>query len=264
MVDFSLTTTDNGRQVDSRSTIDILDYSEHLDKYGIEGSKITSLKFKVKASRDANVYLSSSPSMDSAMPFYDVNFGAHINTKTLLIRRKDNLLTTPFRKSWDTLIDRHCLNSSEFRDFWVSWDKGIVKHGRGTVIGDDLIGKWIDPNAFPVRSIGVLNSYDSEGDWIIHATVYGNATNHFLNCSPPNEKADLYIYKPVVMLSVSMCAIECKTDEQCMGFNYKDNNCELLSFGVGVVTAIPKISETGWRFFTKCYVQQNACLDCLL
>ena len=187
MVDFSLTTTDNGRKVDSCSTLDILDYSEHLDKYGIEGSKITSLKFKVKASRDANVYLSSSPSMDSAMPFYDVNFGAHANTKTLLIRRKDNLLTTPFKKSWDTVIDRHCLNSSEFRDFWVSWDRGIVKHGRGTVIDDDLIGKWIDPNPFPVKSIGVLNSYDSEGDWIIHATG-----NHACKMSTKHTKRNLY------------------------------------------------------------------------
>ncbi|XP_052075937.1 uncharacterized protein LOC127714027 [Mytilus californianus] len=104
------------------------------------------------------------------MPLYDVNFGAHDNTKTLVIRRKDNLLTTPFTMSWNTVIDRHCLNSSEFRDFWVIWDRGIVKHGRGTVIGDDLIGEWTDPNPFPVKSICVLNSYNSKGDWIIHAT----------------------------------------------------------------------------------------------
>ncbi|VDH97091.1 Hypothetical predicted protein [Mytilus galloprovincialis] len=203
--------------------------------------------------------------MDSAMPFYDINFGAYTNTKTMLVRRTDdNLFPKPFTTTWDTVIDRHRLNYEEFRDFWVSWDGGIIKHGRGSVIGVDIIGEWADSDPFPVSSIGVLNSYKTAGDWIIHTTVDGNASNHFINCSPPNERVDLNIYKPVMILSATMCALECKRDEQCMGFNYNDNRCELLSFEQGVVTAIPKISQTGWRFYTKCYVQRNTCLDCLL
>ncbi|XP_071124306.1 C3 and PZP-like alpha-2-macroglobulin domain-containing protein 8 [Mytilus edulis] len=123
------------------------------------------------ASRDANVYLSSSAIMDSAMPFYDINFGAYTNTKTMLVRRTDdNLFPKPFATTWDTVIDRHRLNYEEFRDFWVSWDGGIIKHGRGSVIGVDIIGEWADSDPFPVSSIGVLNSYKTEGDWIIHTT----------------------------------------------------------------------------------------------
>ncbi|XP_071128242.1 uncharacterized protein [Mytilus edulis] len=264
VVEFKFSATDNGQQMTSGSTPDILDHAVHLDKYGVEGSKITSFTFQVKASRDANIYLSSSTTMDSIVPFYDVNFGAHTNTKTQLIRRNDNLLTPIFSTSWNTVIDRHILKSWEFKDFWVSWDGGVVKHGRGTVIGDDLIGEWTDPNPFEVKSIGVLNSYNSNGDWIIQSTVYGNTSNHFVKCGSSDERADLNIYKPVMQLSITICAITCKADEECMGFNYSENSCELLSFGQDVVTAIPKMSETGWRFYTKCYVKRNACLDCLL
>ncbi|CAC5398571.1 unnamed protein product [Mytilus coruscus] len=243
----------------SGSTPDILDHAMHLNKYGVEGSKITFFTFQVKASRDANIYLSSSTTMDSTIPFYDVNFGAHTNRKTQLVRRKDNLLTTPFSTSWNAVIDRHRLKGWEFRDFWVSWDGGVIKNGRGSVIGE-----WTDPNPFLVKSIGVLNSYNSNGDWIIQSTVYGNASNHFIKCGPSDERVDLYVYKTVMQLSVKICAITCKTDEECMGFNYSENSCELLSFGQDVVTAIPKMSEIGWRFYTKCYVERHACLDCLL
>ncbi|CAG2185220.1 unnamed protein product [Mytilus edulis] len=172
IVEFSFSTTTIGNQVHTAGTPDILNLTEHLEKYGIEGSKITSFKFQVKASKDANVFLSSSTTMDSTMPFYDVNLGAHDNTKTQLVRRlDDSLSTTPFTKEWKAGFDRHRLKNTEFRDFWVSWYGGIIKHGRGPVVGDDIIGEWADPNPFPVKSIGVLNSFNTQGDWIIHVTV---------------------------------------------------------------------------------------------
>ena len=36
------------------------------------------------------------------------------------------------------------LNPSEYKSFWISWEAGSYKVGRGQSVGEDLILEWDD------------------------------------------------------------------------------------------------------------------------
>jgi hypothetical protein len=97
-VDFNISTPNSG-VVGPGFTQNILDYSVHLHQYGFDTGRLTSLKYKVKACSDVNVYLSNSLVMDSSMPLYEVSVGGYYNTKMLMLRRSDDSLQR------ETMID---------------------------------------------------------------------------------------------------------------------------------------------------------------
>ena len=70
----------------------------------------------------------------------------------------------------DTL---HC---SEFRPFWLSWDKGLFDVAKGSISGQRIL-EWQDPNPSPVHSLRLATGEKHMGDWNI-PRYEGNITLH--------------------------------------------------------------------------------------
>ena len=170
-VNFKISTPNAG-PITPGYTANLLDYSVHLHQYGLDASSLTSLKFKVKACFDANVYLSNSIVMDSSMPFYEVSIGGYGNTKMAMRRRSDDSLQPgtiidvfPGGKTTDAYRDR--LDCLTYMPFWVSWKRGHLKLGSGNTVDGNIIGDWVDPSPFKVNSIGISTTWGSTGQWKI-------------------------------------------------------------------------------------------------
>ena len=43
------------------------------------------------------------------------------------------------------------LNDSEYRDFWVTWEKGNIRVGTGNITNMDFVLEWKDPCPFAIR-----------------------------------------------------------------------------------------------------------------
>jgi hypothetical protein len=170
-VNFNISTPNSG-VVGPGLTKNILDYSVHLHQYGFDTGRLTSLKYKVKACSDVNVYLSNSLVMDSSMPLYEVSVGGYYNTKMLMLRRSDDSLQREtmidvFPGGISTNADSDRLNCNKYMSFWVSWKRGHLKLGSGNTVHVNVIGDWVDPFPFTVRSIGISTTWGSTGKWKI-------------------------------------------------------------------------------------------------
>ena len=60
------------------------------------------------------------------------------------------------------------LNCREYRYFWVSWLNGKIEVGRGSLVGDDRMMEWQDPDPHPVAMVAVSTGWGATGDWEFH------------------------------------------------------------------------------------------------
>ena len=170
-VDFNISTPNSG-VVGPGLTKNILDYSVHLHQYGLDTGRLTSLIYRVKACFDVNVYLSNSLVMDSSMPLYEVSVGGYYNTTLLMQRRSDDSLQPGtiidvFPEGKISNADSDHLNCNKYVSYWVSWKRGHIKLGSGNTVDVNVIGDWVDPFPFTVRSIGISTAWGSTGKWKI-------------------------------------------------------------------------------------------------
>ena len=63
------------------------------------------------------------------------------------------------------------LSDTELRWFWISWLHGVIKYGRGSQIGQALLGAYIDPSPTPVNYMSI-SAYDD-------IRVYSVIPSHF-------------------------------------------------------------------------------------
>merc|ERR1712117_993838 len=54
---------------------------------------------------------------------------------------------------------------SEEKQFWTSASNGLVQFGHGSVIGEQTILSWQDPNPHEAVFVGVMTGWGSTGTW---------------------------------------------------------------------------------------------------
>ena len=88
-------------------------------------------------------------------PSYEIEIGAQFNSKILLHSKA---------AGGDSIVSQvdspSVLGSTEFRPFWISWNNGTVRFGKGDVVGLNQLISYVDPqSAFRrhVHSIAVAS-----------------------------------------------------------------------------------------------------------
>jgi len=64
------------------------------------------------------------------------------------------------------------LNSTEFRQFWISWKDGIVAYGNGNDPGLKVVGVYHDPTPITVNYMSIASYTGVVADWIIPGHLY--------------------------------------------------------------------------------------------
>ncbi|XP_046556761.1 uncharacterized protein LOC124265984 [Haliotis rubra] len=122
----------------------------------------TSFKFKVRASSDAHVALLQDDGVTDRY-IYEIVIGGWRNTQSVIRTgmQHDNRVTARHRP----------LSATRFRDFWISWDSGVISVGTGTAVGAGRFMSWRDPSPHPVRYIAVSTGWGSTGVWRFEPNV---------------------------------------------------------------------------------------------
>ncbi|XP_046377746.2 uncharacterized protein LOC124149944 [Haliotis rufescens] len=116
----------------------------------------TSFTFKVRAENDAFVALLQEDGVTN-QNIYEVLIGGWHNTRSVIRTGKQ----------FNSRVEaRHTpLSSTQFRDFWISWEDGVISVGAGKVVGVEMFMTWTDPTPHPVNYIAVSTGWGSTGLW---------------------------------------------------------------------------------------------------
>ncbi|CAC5423976.1 unnamed protein product [Mytilus coruscus] len=137
--------------------------SHPLNQYGFDTSYKHSITFDLKVCSDAFVYLSASQVMDSNTAVYEICIEGGGGTKVLL-RRKDYI----FESIASNVLGAGRTYCGSFQPFWISWQNGNIKIGKGLSVDSEVVIDWNDTNPFNIHGVGVRTGQGQSGQWIIY------------------------------------------------------------------------------------------------
>lgn len=162
--------TDNSGRVNSRITQNIGQYYTQLYNYGIIPTEEMSLKFYIKACKQARILLSAARDLVSP-DYYELVIGSYSNHK-IIVRRKygsNGYLAN--------VVINAPLSCDEFRSFVVNWSTdGNIQIGTDSFLYVNVT----DPAPLPVNGLGIMTAYGATGLWIFDlAGIYIRLLNWF-------------------------------------------------------------------------------------
>ncbi|CAG2243274.1 unnamed protein product [Mytilus edulis] len=208
------------------TTVDISDDNKFLADYGAFPSIESNLNFEVKGCKDAHIILTSQ--LNKIAPFYHIGIGLFTNTKTILARERINY----------EYVDEHeetILDCNNFVQFWLSWENGQIRLGKGLVVHVNTILAYDEDCPYAIQNIEI--SAD-EGVTLIW--------NFFPSVSTPAEQPAYFIaksfnemhtcptFQPISTTQLDgmmLCAGDCVLEQACHAFMFNNNtgNCYLFS-----------------------------------
>lgn len=132
----------------------IYHYIEDLNAYIRQYNNVI---FDVKACNDAHVILSEQHS--DVINSYEIVIGGWGNTKSVIRTCKQCQPRTSFIGN--------PLSCDSFKSFWISWENGAIRVGRGHIIGHGEFMKWTDPSSHLVNYVGISTWRGSSTEWKI-------------------------------------------------------------------------------------------------
>jgi len=122
-------------------------------------------KFKVRACNDAHITLSSDGSFDADYS-YEIVLSGWLNQRSVIRRchQCDESVSV------DT---QQLLSCNDYRQFWISWDNGMVSVGIGWNIGVQIFMEWLIEDQFiiPINFVSLSTGWDSDGDWMVPTAI---------------------------------------------------------------------------------------------
>lgn len=119
----------------------------------------TFITFRVRARADAHIALSCVYG-DTDERTHELVIGGNNNTTSSI---RDGGQGRVLAEA----VTMRILSSTDFRDFWISWDEGILQVGKGRRRGEDVILRWDIPprKLFPIHALSVSTASSSTGEW---------------------------------------------------------------------------------------------------
>ena len=119
--------------------------------------------FTVDAKNDAHIGFfskkkSCAPRCSNEM--YEIVIGGWGNSQSVIRRGSQG-------SNKDLKATHHILKSNEDRPFWADAKNGLVRLGKGKVIGSDIVMKWQDNKPFNPSYVGFMTGFGSTGIWKI-------------------------------------------------------------------------------------------------
>ncbi|XP_067668468.1 uncharacterized protein [Haliotis asinina] len=118
--------------------------------------QVTSFTFQVRAESNVHVALLQEDGVTCSNT-YEIVIGGWKNTQSVIRkgRHNDQRVTARHRP----------LSATEFRDFWISWNDGVISVGTGMTVDVGRFMSWRDPSPQSVRYIAVSTGCGSTGLW---------------------------------------------------------------------------------------------------
>ncbi|CAH1798336.1 unnamed protein product [Owenia fusiformis] len=117
----------------------------------------TVIKFNVKACNDAHLLLQKTPGDTNNDLYQIVIHGWAGNPKSAIRDGMDGSEVASYAGS--------VLSCSEMRQFWVSWENGFIKVGKGHIYGQNMLMFWQDPTPHAVNVINFMTGWGATGSW---------------------------------------------------------------------------------------------------
>ena len=152
--DWSFSTTEDAIRLNT-SKIYSYRYLDEFD-FSLRGSQYVT--FFVKSASEAHIALSRFHDPHSYT--YEVVIGDYGNSRTII---RDCTQCYP-----KVQLEHEPLDVSEFRGFWISWKRGVIRVGQGTTTDENELLIWRDPLPHEVNFIGISTGWgaDAHGQWI--------------------------------------------------------------------------------------------------
>ena len=110
--------------------------------------------------------------------FYEIVIGGWGNTKNAIRRKTLNTLHGPAGVTEST---EGILNHNENRPFWADALNGLVRLGKGDILGQNIVMQWQDPKPIIPNSIGFMTGWGASGDWNIKSQgMHYNGPTHMV------------------------------------------------------------------------------------
>ncbi|KAH3877726.1 hypothetical protein DPMN_001603, partial [Dreissena polymorpha] len=135
-----------------------VDYSQFNPVHdGLRVNTITSLAFQTKGKNDAHILLQNNNN-DFEYKVVEIVIGGWGNTLSVIRNKQQG----------EALCknEGHVLSSSSLQWFWVSWNGGCVKVGKGPNVGGSQIMQWCGLN-FSINGIRFSYGFGSGGTYLI-------------------------------------------------------------------------------------------------
>ena len=124
------------------------------DKNILDLKKTSILTFSFKGESSASLMLVQN--IDDSKSIFEIIIDGYSNTRSLLRKNGETKITS---------FEKNLVSATEFRDFWLSWDGGNIKVGKGWDINRNVFMEWSDDSLDSLTDI-VIHSVDGkEGFW---------------------------------------------------------------------------------------------------
>ncbi len=128
------------------------------------------IRVSVKAANDAFLLFSeryaNSIVINTDTDLFEVLIGGWSNTKSVI--RVGDIATSKTGGVCDT---PNILDATDFRYFWIAWNKGLVKVGSGFTIGQNVFMQKSYPATTDVKYLSLWNGWGSDAEWKIYAGI---------------------------------------------------------------------------------------------
>ena len=117
--------------------------------------------FTVNAKSDAHVgFFSEKKScpIHCSNEMYEIVIGGWANSQSVIRRGSQGLIK-------DLKDTQNILKSNEDRPFWADAKDGLVRLGKGKVIGSDIVMIWQDNQQLDPSYVGFMTGFGSTGIW---------------------------------------------------------------------------------------------------
>ncbi|CAC5357191.1 unnamed protein product [Mytilus coruscus] len=208
----------NQGNIDAEQTPNVYEFYTKLSTFGVSGVTGTFLTFQVKSCRDAAVLLSTATDLISP-DFYEIFYGGAGNSKIFLSRN--------YGINDASFSEANLLDCNNMVALWISWENSKLQTGRGSILGQNKIMEWNDPNTpLDIAGIGIMSAWGSNAEWIFLSGDIGNDARFCGSSGKSLTNTGVTLYT----LSVLGCAFKCIVSDACEGFDYNVqlHNCHMI------------------------------------